>query len=99
MISGQIPCEENYILMHGNTMNNTISRKNFMTSAETVYRMINDLPPDLRSEAIHYIEELAKRKNNLKMKKFRLTWAGGLSHLRDSTTSVELQHAAPTWRD
>ena len=32
-----------------------------MTSAETVHRMIEALPPDLRSEAIHYIEELAKR--------------------------------------
>lgn len=70
-----------------------------MTSAETVHRMIDDLPPDLRSEAIHYIEELAKRKKKPVKKKFRLTWAGGLSHLKKSTTSVELQHAARGWRD
>jgi hypothetical protein len=61
--------------------------------------MIDDLPPDLRSEAIHYIEELAKRKKKPGKKKFRLTWAGGLSHLKKSTTSVELQHAAREWRD
>jgi hypothetical protein len=83
----------------GNTIISKIFRKNFMTSAETVYRMIDDLPPDLRSEAIHYIEELAKRKNKTKKKKFRLSWAGGLSHLKGSTTSVELQHAASKWRD
>jgi hypothetical protein len=70
-----------------------------MTSSESVYRMIDSLPPDLRREAIHYIEELAKRKNPAKKKKFSLTWAGGLSHLKNSTTSVELQHAASQWRD
>ena len=69
-----------------------------MTSAENVHRMIEDLPPDLRSEAIHYIEELAKRKKNSGKKKFRLGWAGGLSHLNKSTTSVELQHEASKWR-
>ena len=83
----------------GNTIISKISRKNFMTSAETVHRMIDDLPPDLRSEAIHYIEELAKRKKKPLKKKFRLVWAGGLSHLKKSTTSVELQHAAREWRD
>lgn len=61
--------------------------------------MIDDLPPDLRLEAIHYIEELAKRKKVAKKKKFSLSWAGGLSHLKNSTTSVELQHAASRWRD
>jgi hypothetical protein len=71
---------------------------NIMTSAETVHRMIEDLPPDLRSKAIHYIEELAKRKKNPKKKKFRLGWAGGLSHINKSTTSVELQHEASKWR-
>jgi hypothetical protein len=70
-----------------------------MTFAETVHRMIDDLPPDLRSEVIHYIEELAKRKKNQKKKKFHLTWAGGLSHLKKSTTAVELQHEAHKWRD
>ena len=35
-----------------------------MTSIKTVHRMIDELPPDLRNEAIHYIEDLAKRKKN-----------------------------------
>jgi len=70
-----------------------------MTSAETVHRMIDDLPPDLRSEAIHYIEELAKRKKKITKKTFRLSWAGGLSHLDKKITSVDLQHEASKWRD
>jgi hypothetical protein len=70
-----------------------------MTSAETVHRMIDELPPELRQEAVHYIEELARRKKKPIKKKFSLTWAGGLAHLKNSTTSVELQHKAREWRD
>lgn len=70
-----------------------------MTSAKTVHRMIEELPPDLRQEAIQYIEELARRNKKTAKRKFSLAWAGGLSHLKESTTSVELQHAAREWRD
>jgi len=67
------------------------------TTLETIHRMIADLPSDLRQEAIHYIEDLARRKRKPAAKKFSLTWAGGLSHLKSSTTSVELQHKAHEW--
>ena len=70
-----------------------------MTSTDSVHRMIEDLPPDLRQEAIHFIEELARMKRKVAKKKFSLSWAGGLAHLKGSTTSVELQHAAREWRD
>ncbi len=70
-----------------------------MTSADTVHRMLDELPPHLQREAITYIEELAKWKKKHGKKKFRLNWAGGLAHLKDQTTSVELQHAANDWRD
>jgi hypothetical protein len=70
-----------------------------MTSIKTVHRMIDELPPDLRNEAIHYIEDLVKKKKKPAAKKFSLSWAGGLAHLKNSTTSVELQHAACEWRD
>ena len=69
-----------------------------MTTSESVHRMIDDLPADLREEAIHYIEELARRKKKPAAKKFSLAWAGGLSSLKSSTTSVELQHKAREWR-
>jgi hypothetical protein len=29
----------------------------------------------------------------------KLDWAGGLRHLRDEYTSVELQHEANKWRE
>ena len=29
----------------------------------------------------------------------KLDWAGGLSHLRDQYTSVELEHEASKWRE
>ena len=68
-------------------------------SAGSVEEKIRMLPPDLREEAIHFIEELAKRKKQPRKKKFRLGWAGGLSSIDKSVTPVELQHEASKWRD
>ena len=68
------------------------------SSTGSVEEKIRMLPPDLREEAIHYIDELAKRKKNSGKKKFHLGWAGGLSHINKSITSVELQHEASKWR-
>jgi Protein of unknown function (DUF2281) len=68
-------------------------------SSGSVEEKIRMLPPDLREEAIHYIDELVKRKKNSGKKKFRLSWAGGLSDIDKNITSVELQHEAPKWRD
>lgn len=70
-----------------------------MTNSETVHRMIDALPADHRQEAMHYIEELARRKKKPAAKKFSLMWAGGLSNLKSSTTFVELQHTDHEWRD
>jgi hypothetical protein len=69
------------------------------SSTGSVEEKIRMLPPDLREEAIHFIDELAKRKKNSGKKKFRLGWAGGLSHIDKSVTSVELQHKALEWRE
>ncbi|RPI37117.1 MAG: DUF2281 domain-containing protein [Methanoregulaceae archaeon] len=70
-----------------------------MSSSDgSVEEKIRMLPPDLRQEAIHFINELAKRKKKPQKKKFRLGWAGGLSHIDKSVTSVELQHEASKWR-
>ena len=87
------------ILLHRKYHLHTETGNPLMTSSRTVYRMIDNLPPDLKREAIHFIEELARRKKKPAARKFSLGWAGGLSHLKDSTTSVELQHAAREWRD
>ena len=68
------------------------------SSISSVEEKIRMLPPDLREEAIHFIDELAKRKKKPQKKKFRLGWAGGLSPIGKSVTSVELQHEASKWR-
>jgi hypothetical protein len=68
------------------------------SSAGSVEEKIRMLPPDLREEAIHFIEELVKRKKQPHKKKFRLGWAGGLSSIDKSVTSVELQHEASKLR-
>jgi len=91
--------EKNYIIAQGIPIIKRMVPETRMTTSESVSRMIDDLPPDLRQEAIHYIEELARRKKKPATKKFSLTWAGGLSNLKNSTTSVELQHKAREWRD
>jgi len=44
-------------------------------------------------------QERSTVKNQPAAKKFSLSWAEGLAHLKNSTTSVELQHAAREWRD
>ena len=53
-----------------------------MTTSESVHRMIDDLPADLRQEAIHYIEEVSHCKKMSAAKKFSLAWARGLPHLK-----------------
>jgi hypothetical protein len=70
-----------------------------MTSSESVHRMIDDLPPELQQEAIHFIEELARRGKKPSGKKVTLSWAGGLARFAKGMTSVELQHKAREWRD
>jgi hypothetical protein len=69
------------------------------STSGSVEEKIRMLPPDLREEAIHYIDELLERKKIPRKKKFRLGWAGGLSHIDKKVTSVELQHEASKWRD
>jgi hypothetical protein len=70
-----------------------------MRTAE-IESMIQDLPDDLRSEVMDYIEFLVQRKRRKTKKKgsFRFDWEGGLSDLKDQYTSVELQHKASEWR-
>ncbi|HNR32411.1 MAG TPA: DUF2281 domain-containing protein [Candidatus Hydrogenedentes bacterium] len=60
---------------------------------------IDRLPPQIKKQVIEYIEFLG-RKHGIcaKREPFRFAWAGGLSHLKDQFTAVELQHQAARWR-
>jgi len=61
---------------------------------------IQELPEDLRKEVLDYIDFLLKkyREKEIKHKKFKSEWEGGLSEIRERFTSVELQHKALEWR-
>ena len=69
------------------------------SSAGSVEEKIRMLPPHLREEAIQYLDEMVKRKKKPRKKKFPPGWAGGLSSIDRSVTSVELQHEASKWRE
>lgn len=60
---------------------------------------IDELPMDLKKEALEYIEYLVlKSKKGEKKEKFRFDWENGLHEFREKYTSVELQHKASEWR-
>jgi Protein of unknown function (DUF2281) len=60
---------------------------------------LDELPPDVKREAMLYIEFLMNKRaappGNARMK---LSWAGALEEFKDQYTSVELQHKAAEWR-
>jgi hypothetical protein len=57
------------------------------------------LPPDLREEAIHYIDELVKRSKRAPSTPCRCVAEGTLAELGSQYSSVELQHKALEWRE
>jgi len=67
----------------------------------------NDLPKRAQSEALAFIDSLAKKYKSIssgKAKKksnndlFEFNWEGALSHHKKKFTAVELQHKATEWR-
>jgi hypothetical protein len=68
-----------------------------MSHIEPVEPMISQLPPELQKEAVAYIKLLLKKSRKIVKHKMTLEWAGGLSYLKDSYSSVELQHRIPDW--
>ncbi len=61
---------------------------------------VRRLPENLKKEVLDYIEFLLQRQQSreIRKKKFKFDWEGGLSEIRDEFTSVELQHKALEWR-
>ena len=68
------------------------------SSSSLVEEKIQTLPPDLRAEAIHYIDELVKRSKMRSSKPFRCAAEGTLAELGSKYSSVDLQHKALEWR-
>ena len=68
------------------------------SSSGSVEEKIRMLPPDLREEAILYIDQLVKRSKKSTATAFRCTAEGTLAELGKQYSSVELQHKALEWR-
>ncbi len=64
-------------------------------SMDELYRQ---LPPELQQEVRDFVHYLLDTKVHRKQRYLRLSWAGGLSDLRDRYTSLELQKKALEWR-
>ena len=69
------------------------------SSSGSVEEKIRQLQPDLREEAIHYIDELVKRSKRSPPASFRCAAEGTLAELGKRYSSVELQHKALEWRE
>jgi hypothetical protein len=69
------------------------------SSSGSVEEKIRMLPPDLREEAIQYIDALVKRSKRPAPATFRCAAEGTLAELGKRYSSVELQHKALEWRE
>ncbi len=69
------------------------------TSSGSVDEKIESLPPELRKEAIHYIDELVRRSKRRPSTPCRCVAEGTLDELGKHYSSVDLQHKAHEWRD
>ena len=70
-----------------------------MSSSSSVEEKIRSLPPELQTEAIHYIDELVRRSKKRSQSSFRCVAEGSLAYLGTRYSSVDLQHKANEWRD
>jgi hypothetical protein len=70
-----------------------------MITIDSVVPTLARLPPDLRQEALEYIEYLVAQVDLTDLPVLKFDWAGSLSDLKDQYTSVELQHKALEWRN
>jgi len=69
-----------------------------MVKQNVIDRLIK-LPDHVQQEAMDYIDFLLnKYEKTGKRAGFRFDWEGGLSDLKDTVTSVQLQHKASEWR-
>lgn len=60
---------------------------------------LDDLPPDVRRDAVLYIEFLLKQRNqSAPAQPMQFAWAGGLREFKEEYTSLELQRKANEWR-
>lgn len=68
-------------------------------NGQLIKNKIEQLPNDLKKEALDFIEFLiVKHHQEIKKEKLKFDWEGELKGLNKKHTSVELQHKAAEWR-
>lgn len=65
----------------------------------TLEEKIRALPPESQQKVEDFLDSLLSEKKVTEKRQLKLDWKGGLKHLRDKYTSVELQHKVLEWRD
>ena len=63
----------------------------------TLEEKIKALPPELQQEVENFMESLLRKRDKKGTQDMKLNWRGGLKHLKDKYTSVELQHQILEW--
>ncbi len=65
-----------------------------------IEQKIKQLPDYLLPEIVDYVDFLLHKygRTTQAVKTFTFDWEGGLAHLSDQFSSVELQHKALDWR-
>ncbi|MDW7679799.1 MAG: DUF2281 domain-containing protein [bacterium] len=65
---------------------------------EKIEEKLQNLPPDLKQEAMDFIEFLIQKKMTRQKKAPTLDWIGGLKEFKNQYKSIELQKKALEWR-
>jgi len=68
------------------------------TIAKPLEELIQDLPPDMRSEVRDFVEFLLTKRERHAGKTLKQDWAGALRDQRERYTSLELERQALDWR-
>lgn len=64
---------------------------------ESIDEVVQQLPLELRQEALDFIHFLLEKNGKRTSKKLTLSWAGGLREFKDEYTSMDLQKKALEW--
>ena len=69
------------------------------TPLSELQNKIEQLSPEQQAEVANLVDSLLSQLQPKPRPKMKMDWAGGLQHLRDQYTSVELQKEANRWRE
>lgn len=69
------------------------------TSVSELQTKFERLSPEQQAEVICLVDSLLSQSQSGPRPRMKMDWAGGLKHLRDQYTSVELQKEASRWRE